>query len=69
MLWVKNGDKTFLITSFNIHFNNATNLYELWATKLDGKGVMLVSFEEKYVKEYHDMFTFAVTNGERYLEV
>lgn len=69
MLWVKHGENTFLITGYNIFKNHESGMCELWITKFHGRNTKLLSFDEKYVMEYKEMFDHAVKTGVHFLEV
>lgn len=71
MLWLidsKNSDKSFYITSCNIHKNNGE--YEVWVGKPDGKTQLIRSSDnEESIREVKEAIDFAIEHKESALRI
>ena len=57
--------RTLNVNHYNIHFNQKTNLYELWVTTVDGCNDMIKAHEKHdAIEEYKKAIDYAVEHGE-----
>jgi hypothetical protein len=63
-MWLQTKNRSNQITGINVHFNNTSKEYELWATKTDGKTYLIESSKElETVSEIKQAIDYAIASG------